>query len=179
MKSPAGLRNLAIEAVYDTGEEVLPHHLLWGELFRSFVARGKMRITSVDDADLLVRAHIFKSESLPGNLRRDTVIKDKFHGNDIFKTTSVQSQFKNLLRAGSWTTSQSLSMKVNIEVWNLKTHQKIFERSYDGGGGFLSFRANSSTNIMSQFLQAEESRYNSFRQTSRMIAEKVVSDLLL
>ncbi len=182
MKVPYGARRLAIEAVYDTSDDVLPHHILWQELYRSFAARGKMALSSAKDADIILRAHINHSDDSPIDIDRPLPDKDLLKGDDIFdpkKNGSPGDKFKNLMKAGSWTKKQGMGFVVRIDAWNLHTNQRIFDQTYNGGAQVLSLRGENLVNNSAQFLVFQEALINGFRRSSREIAEKVVTDFLL
>src|SRR4051794_6895040 len=55
---PAGVRTIAIEAIYDASREVIPRELLWESLQNAFAADGHIKLAPQSRADALLRAHI-------------------------------------------------------------------------------------------------------------------------
>src|SRR5690606_27855960 len=55
---PEGIQTIAVEAVFDTSREVLPHEAFWGSLQTAFAANGHLQVVPQSDADALVRAHV-------------------------------------------------------------------------------------------------------------------------
>lgn len=176
-KRPYGAHKLAIDAVYDTTGEVLPHQILWSELFRSFAARGKMRITSVADADIVLRPHLYIAKQVPEGVGLwGEAQKDSFKGDDIYTVADPKKAFKNLLTAGAFTSQQSLSFAVHFDAWNIHNGGQVFDRTYGGSILYGSFINSTSS---ARFLAAEEEGHANFRKVARDIAEKVVVDFHL
>ena len=70
-------------------------------------------------------------------------------------------------------------MKVEVEIWNLKSKDRIFTRSYSVGGSFISIRDEARAGISTQYLLYDEALRKRFLIMSQSIAERVVSDFLL
>ena len=176
---PFSSQKLAIEGVYDTGEDVLPHQLLWFELQKSFAARGKMRLTSIDDADLVLRTMIVKSHQASGNIERDKPDRDLVKGKEILTKGNPRDNLINLSRAGSWTKNQGIAVVVNIEIWSMHTGKRVFSRKYDIGSGHKSMFGAEVAGIMSNYLLNEEGQYTAVRKLSKLLADKVVADFFM
>ena len=173
---PAGARTIAIEAVYDTSNDVLPHQILWEELQRSVGLRSKMVLTTPEEADTLLRAQIVGSGYSPQYITRSEVTKDP-KGDDLFEA-DPRSQLKNLTRAGAWTTHQQVKINVLVDLWDLRKGRKIFEKTYAMSSQFLALRAENSTNITAQYLAYDEAFHRQFREMSRSVANSVAADLI-
>ena len=177
MKPPAGVYSVAIEAIYDTSREVIPHEYLWVELQRAFAASGKVRVTSQKNADALVRAHITSAsiessgstEKGGGGLGRDTQLK---RGED----PPFPSHFRNLNVSGRFAENVAMSFSVTVEIWDLNKRKLIKSGSYSGGAATLSHRG---TSQQAQFIVLEEALQNNFKVAARGIADRVVNDFLL
>lgn len=175
---PPGVRSIAVEAVYDTSREVLPHEIMWEALQRSLAQDGHFQIVSQGSADALVRAHITKADDLPvGNAEKNGPDRDvkRSRSSDF----SVED-FRHLPEAGEFTTRQSLSVGVDVEVINLATQEIIFKRQYTRTKEFRSFRSETSVvQKKSHFLFFEEARTAKFRELSRDVADSFVRDFVV
>lgn len=174
MRAPPGIGAVAIEAIYDTSREVIPHEHLWSELQRAFATSGKVRVTNQKDADALIRAHIHKAAgSQSGNIIIDNKRDPTFQRG---KDPPVASLFRDMTVANRYADRISVSFSVKIEVWNLKTKKIIRENVYFGGASANSFRQTSGQH---QYIMFEETIDSSYKSSMRSIAEQVVNDFYL
>ena len=183
MAPPEGVTSIAVEAVYDTSREVVPHELLWRSLQEAFAANGRLRLTSPDHADVLLRSHLTWARVSPP-ASPTPVDSDSTQKKDpaIPFDELVQrnpATFRNLTRGGSFSTNENIQMKVEVEIWNLKSKDRIFTRSYSVGGSFISIRDEARAGISTQYLLYDEALRKRFLIMSQSIAERVVSDFLL
>jgi hypothetical protein len=175
---PPGIRTIAIEAVYDTSREVLPHDLLWEALQEAFAADGHLRVVSQGRADALVRAHITRASDGPtGSAESKGSLKDS---KGIAIDQLQPSDFRLLPEAGEFTTKQELSISVEVEVIDLRSRESLFNKSYQSLRTFRSFRSETSVaQRKSHFLFFEEARAAKFSEMSKDIAKAVVRDFLV
>jgi hypothetical protein len=194
MAPPAGVRTLAVEAVYDTSREVVPHELLWESLQQAFATDGHLRIVPQSSADALLRAHIKQvavSTTGPIVINQNDeysnaeVIVDPpaFSKND----PAVPGQFKNMTQAGEYQTQVQTAVVVEVEVWNLNTRALILKKSYPVTRAFLAERAAAGTGATTSYqvlanndyLRYDEAERANFKAVSDSIAAGVVTDLLV
>ena len=174
------MRSIAIEAVYDTSREVLPHEIFWEALQTAFAKNGRLLVTDAKRADGLVRAHITAGYIQPaGTPERETGDKDP----KITRSEKPRpEEFRNLTRSGSWTTTESLGFTVTIELWDLRTRKMISQKHYTGAGSYKSVLAETGSSGVQksmQYLIYEESLQTQFKKISQQIADKAVSDVFL
>ena len=176
-RAPKGVQNIAIEAVYDTSREVLPHDRLWESLQRAFAANGKLKVTSSDHSDAIVRAQITRASVTPygDSTEFDKIEKDP-KAFDSNQPPSIDS-YKKLHIARSIKGKELLAMAVTVEIWNLNTKTLLFKRSYPVS---KTYRAVSGTTTAENaFLRSEEDLASAFHGQSDSIAAKVVQDFLV
>ena len=178
MTPPAGITSISVEGVYDTSEDVLPHEYLWNAVQQALAANGRMRLTSQDRADAILRIHMKRGHEAPsGTVVRDAVAKDP----KITDSANVPppDAFKRLTRAGAWTLEEILDLTVEVEVYRIEDRKLIFKSSYSDNTTFKSQRSQDLAQANTQFLLYEESLGASFVLLSKRIADKIVADLLL
>jgi len=174
MRPPPGVYSVAIEAVYDTSREVIPHEYLWVELQRAFAASGKVRLTSQKYADALVRAHITDASiGSTGNVGGLGKRDPRFNRG---QSPPLPSHFRDLSVAGRSADKGSINFNVRVEIWDLNNKKIIKTGNYSGGGQVRSFGA---TSAHGQYLVYEEALQNKFKAAAEAIAQRVVSDFLL
>ena len=177
MSPPKGINSIAVEGIYDTSREVIPHEILWTSLMEEFGRNGRLMVTSKENADALVRVQLKEASVFPsGAQNAEPIYKDPVVTADNKRTPG---EFKNLRRAGNWTTSETLTYNIVVEVHNLKTREKIFERTYSTGGVFRSFRDSTVAQPTTGFLLYEEALEARMKSISASLARKVVTDILL
>lgn len=177
LKTPEGIRTIAVEGVFDTSREVLHHEHLWSELQKAFASDGHLRVVPVGKADALVRAHIKSASFSPsGDTKKNGAEKDP-------KTFDKEepdgpSEFKVLTQAGKYRDKAVISTVIEIEVWNLWTRTLIMKRSYGLAESMQSIHA-SITTKGNDFLRLEESSDAKFQQIARNAASQLVRDLFI
>ena len=184
---PAGVRTIAVEAIYDTSREVLPHEMLWESLQQAFAKDGHLRLTSHSDADALVRAHVKSGSVLPagGNIANDlnptdstTKVKDP----TAFSTTApppVPSQFRRLTQAGEYRDKAAVNTVVEVEVWNLNTRALLFRKVYPTSSVFQAIHAIAAiTTTANDHLRYDEAGRAAFKHMSDSVAYDVVNGLM-
>ena len=184
---PPGVRTIAVEAIYDTSREVLPHEMLWESLQTAFASDGHLRLTSQGGADALVRAHIKSASVIPagGNIANDLNVSDqttKIKDPKPFSLTSpppLPNQFRRLTQAGEYQDKATISTVVEVEVWNLNTRALLFKKTYPTSGTFQALHASASTTANNNHLRFDEAGRASFKTISDGVASDVVHGLML
>ncbi|SMF55461.1 LPS assembly lipoprotein LptE [Pseudobacteriovorax antillogorgiicola] len=177
MTVPEGVQSIAVEGIYDTSREVIPHEILWTSLMEEFARNGRLVLTSKEEADALMTVQIKDAQVFPSGapsseaITKDPIVSDTDKGNPF--------AFKNLRRAGNWTTTETVTYTIEVEVHNLRTRETIFSRNYSTSGSFRSIRASSVAQTRSGYLLYEEALQARMKSMSEGIARKVVTDFLL
>ncbi|MGE0172821.1 MAG: hypothetical protein AB7T49_08550 [Oligoflexales bacterium] len=172
--APSGIRTIAVEAIYDTTREVLPHEILWSEMQKAIIENGRLDLTSRAEADALLRTHV-KSFSLVPN---DDALPTG-------KGPQITGEYKNwapMTRAeqGSTDGGELLGLTVEVEVWDLRARKVIFKKTYASTGKIDQIsRIPSLTPPDSNYLFYEESLNSEIQGFARDISSKAISDIFL
>jgi hypothetical protein len=194
MSTPPGVHTLAVEAIYDTSREVLPHELLWESLQQAFATDGHLKLAPQSSADALLRAHIKQAVvTTTGPISINP--NDSLGNSEIIldpKTFSkgdppLPDQFKNMTQASEYQTQAATNVVVEVEVWNLNTRALILRKTYPAGRAFLAERAAAGVDPVksyqvlynNDYLRYDEAERANFKQISAAIASSVVTDLLV
>ncbi|MBM4252205.1 MAG: hypothetical protein FJ146_09560 [Deltaproteobacteria bacterium] len=186
VKLPAGVHSVAVEAVFDTSQEVLPHEMLWQSLQRAFAADGHWQLVSQSQADALVRAHVRAASvtavgtNLDNDLNSRGVVKVKdpeaFDGGP----PPVPSDFNQMTQAGKFRDQGTLTTVVEVEAWNLSTRQLIARKVYPVTSGFRALHAASGvTTKFNDHLRYEEATREAFLHMSDGIAKDFVRTVFM
>lgn len=178
--SPENIRTVFVEAVYDTGAEVLPHEHLWDELQRALAANGQMMVAPSKNADALLRAQIISTLIGKAGERRVTQTDRKTREPNYFdgqKSPPTPGQVRNLSIADDYYTKTRWQSSVRVELWDLRSQKLILQREYPISGEVLANRGD--INPQLHHLRHEESFNASFSNAARVVAEKVVTDILI
>lgn len=175
---PQGIRTVAVEAVYDTSREILPHELFWEELQRAIAAEGHLRLASSSQADALLRARIKSARFSPTGtvVRPQKMIKDPSPMQPGEEPVNYRD-FRTLTEAAELMPSTSVVVEVELQLWHLANREMLFERTYVQSESFLSVRP--STSPRNNHLRDHEAFRADFARMSRNIAERFISDLLM
>lgn len=177
MAPPGGVQSIAIEAVYNTSREVIPHELLWKAVQEEFARNGRIWLSSADKADALMTIHITQARleptgtPIPEAINRDPPVADR-EGLTPFN-------YKNLRIAGSYTTTEAISFQVEVVVHHLRQNRILHQRQYQSGGNFRSFQASSVAQSATGFLLYQEGLEARFKQLAEQLSRRIVSDFFL
>lgn len=178
---PQGVRTIAVEAIYDTGREVIPHELLWEALQLAVAADGHLRLVGQGQADALMRAHI-KSAAInaDGGEQYSGPKKDpKPYAQD---SPVMPDQFSNMTLSGRYRDSARVTIQVDIEVYNLNTRALLLKQTYSGTEVFRAVHQTASRQFTvpeNDFLRYEEAAGAKFKEIAKSISRQIVRDLLL
>jgi len=178
LKTPEGVRTVAVEAVFDTSREVVHHEHLWSELQKAFASDGHLRVVQAGKADALVRAHLKKVVLTPSG---ETFINGVEKDPSVFNRgdPSAPREFKVLTQAGKVRNKAVMSTVVDVEVWNLWTKTLIMKRTYSLADSMQALHAPDITTKGNDFLRLEESSDAVFHEISKKVANQVVRDLFI
>lgn len=181
VKRPEGIRTIAVEAVYDTSREVIPHEYLWAALQDAFAADGHLQLVSQSSADALVRAHIKQvTIAATGDPSvRDPATKEPSEIVHPDNTVEDPAKFRQLNQASELRETSLLTAFVEIEVWSLRTRTLLMRRNYPLSGTFKAWRGSKYTSIDNNWLRYQESADITFAKLARGAADQVVKDLLI
>jgi hypothetical protein len=178
---PEGIRTIAVEAVFDTSREVLPHEILWESLQAAFASDGHLRLVSQSQADALVRAHLKQAsisatgtEQLNGPRQEPVPFKGS--------TPPSPSEYPPLTQASRYKDTAVLQSVVEVEVWNLWTRSLLLRQTYSLAENFRAVHQTKNgefTTAANDFLRYDEAAMARFQSLSRNIAQAVVRDLLV
>ncbi len=176
---PEGIRTVAVEPIYDTSREILPHELLWDEMQRAIAAEGHLMLAPANKADAILRVRIKSARFSPTG----TVIKPQIRTKDPATISPEQTtlpsyrEFRTLTEAAELMPSTAVLIEVEVQLWHLETKKLLFEKSYVQSESFLSVRP--STSPRNNYLRENEAFRADFARMSRAISERVISDLLI
>lgn len=177
---PPDVRTVAIESVFDTSHEVLPHEILWDELQSAFARNGRLRLVRRDVADALVRAHIVAASLSPGS--ENPILADPAPDDPPLHQGGMPpapNLFKPLTRAGQYAPKAQLSVDVMIEVLHLRTGTSLLTKKYSMGSGFYAVRPDAISRVNNNYLRFEEAQTTHFRIASRGLAQSLITDLMV
>jgi hypothetical protein len=178
---PEGVRSVAVEAVYDTSREVLPHEFLWQELQRAFAAEGHLKVVPQSSADALVRAHI-RSASLSAVGTNTQNGPERDPDATSREVPPQPNEFRTLTQAGEYRNKEQLDARVEVEVWSLRTRTLLLSRTYPLSEKFQAIHADKSgrfTTRANDYLRFEEATEARFKAMAERISRQVVQDLLI
>jgi hypothetical protein len=176
---PEGIRTVAVEAIWDTSREVIPHEVLWQALQDAFAADGNLLLVSQRHADALVRAHIKDARVGGAGPIRDLGPKKDPKVTDP-NDPPGPGDFRQLTRAGQIREDGVVAMLVDVEVWSLRTRTLLMRKTYPVSDTFRAAYAIGSTTVPSNdFLRYQESLDARVLAMSQSIAQQVVQTLLV
>lgn len=173
-----GLRTVAIESIYDTSSESLPHEVLWEALQRAFAADGHLRVVSRTEADVLVRAHITDGSVTPSAPVETNSKNPDDRDPDVFEGGNVPrpSAYKRLSIAREQATKETMAVKIVVEAWQMHTGKLIFSKAYGAARTFDSSRIRAP--LTYNYIRHEEALTNQFDIATNTISDQVVRDFL-
>lgn len=179
IQNPSDIETIAVEAIFDTGGQVIPHEVLWDQLQRAFAANGHLKIASAKTADALLRAHIRKTsidkvefaDLNPNNERKDPEI---YAGRS---DPPAPGALRDLTVASKFYNKDSTTFIVDVEVWNLESHKLMLQRSYTGSTLTQAVRVTDLQDVV--LLRHDEALDRGLNTVAKQIAETVVTDLLV
>lgn len=177
IRNPLGIQTLAVEAVWDDSREVVPHEALWSAVQREVIKNGRVILTNQEEADALMVITVTGAKVAPaGTPSQEAFDKDP----PVSETEKGKPRdYRNLRRAGTWTTDEGITLAVQVNVYDLKSRAVLFNRNYSSGVAFRSFRPVSVTPSESVFLHYEEALDSRFKDVSESLASSIVNDFLM
>ncbi|RYZ58731.1 MAG: hypothetical protein EOP07_06095 [Proteobacteria bacterium] len=177
LRNPLGIQTIAVEAVWDESREVIPHELLWSAVQREIIRNGRVTLTNQDEADALMVVTITGAKVSPaGTPSQEALSKDPPNSDTDKKNPE---DYRNIRRAGSWTTDEGLTISVHVDVFDLKSRAVLFKKDYSTGITFKSLRPVTITPTESSFLHYEEALDARFKAVSDGLAHSIANDFLM
>lgn len=184
---PHGIRTIAVESVFDTGGEVIPHDQFWSQLQRAFAANGHLKVVSASEADALARMHIRQTTIVKSGERvtpdRDKEASGALKSKKDPELYAGQSDppapglLRDLSRAGDVFRKDNTIVVIDVEVWDLSTRSLILQRQYATNAEVFGLRLNAPREVA--FLRHDEALDAGLSKAAKQIAETVVTDLLV
>ena len=172
------IRTVAVEGVFDTSKDVVPHEVFWESLQRSLARDGHLVLTDRDDADALLRIHITAADVRPTG-----AVKPISGPTKDPKVAAGEQIDPSLLRqltvAGFFTELESVTALVTADLIDLRNGGILMEKKYSGVQNFRSARSESVFPLHSSYLYYSEASHSAYRKISDQIAQQITGDLLI
>ncbi len=185
-RTPRGVKSVAVEAVYDTSREVLPHEALWLSLQQAIVSDGHLILVPVNEADALLRVHLKSARVDPtgSDLQNDLSAKNTKKEKDpkafSYGAPPLPNEFRNLTQTGQYRDKATISATVTVEMIHLVTHKTLLQKTYPLSTTFQAVHAASGiTTKENDYLRFDEAERASFKSASDGLARQVLSDILI
>lgn len=179
LNTPENIRTIAVEAIYDSSKEILPHDILWHEVQRAIAADGHMIVTTPASADAILTVKIKNARFAPTGtvVKPQAITEDPPAISPDDGAIPSYKSFQTLTEAVEIMPSTSMVIEVHVELWHLEKKKLLFEKQYVQSETFLSVRP--STSPRNNFLRENEAFRSDFERMSRLISESLVNDLLV
>lgn len=182
IERPEGIESIAVEAVYDTGREVLSHEIIWDELQAALAADGHLKVLPRHSADAILRAHIKTAEIAPGgtvSAQKDPEKDPKVFSNPVPDV----DEFRRMTQAHQVHNDGVLTVVLEVEVVSMRTKDVLLKRNYNMSKSFKAVHASANdtttTTLDNDFLRYEEVVETKLRLAAKDISRQVVQDLLI
>lgn len=124
-----GARSVAVEGIFDTTRHTFPKDILWREIQRAFASTGKIRLTSADEAEVLIRVHLTEAIFVPNPGQYNPNLKEP--ENPYTVSPVAPTSYPPLNRSDdSYSTGETVSYEFQVEAWKLGSGQQIFQKAY-------------------------------------------------
>ena len=172
---PANIRTVAVEAIYDTTREVVPHEILWENLQKAIAEDGHLQLAHRGTADALLRAHLRKASTSPTGTVTKTNEKKK--DPEVFNRQDPPElgEIPRMALAREYRNQALLSYEVAVELVHLRTRDVLFRKTYSLATVYRTFSSRRSND----FLRAEEALQADFASTSLGMSRQMIKDILV
>ena len=177
LKPTGGAQKIAVEAIFDTSRDVLPHDILWSEVQAAIIKSGKLILAPTNRADALLRLHLLTSTNEPTGTVEGIPFREDPSNIDTNMPPSTQ-EFSDLSRASRWAVREELNITVKAELISLKDGKILYSGIHKGAGNYLTARTTAQAQLKSHFLLLEEGRQATFGRISRDISRQIIGSLL-
>ncbi|MFK7871701.1 MAG: hypothetical protein AB8C84_00825 [Oligoflexales bacterium] len=191
MRPPViGMKSIGIEAVFDSGQVVVPHEHLWSGLQEAFASNGILRVTSIDTADAYLKVHLKDTFIVPGEPQQLGEEEDpKFPNHEIVERGAnqvptgrllyeprVPSEYSRLSRALYYSDHEQIGFVIDVELWDTRTASKVLSKSYPVSGRYPVL--DTTTVVEDRSLRALESREFQIQNMLKPVVLHIVQDVL-
>jgi hypothetical protein len=176
LRAPEGVHSIAIAPIHDTSSRVLPHGPLWESLQREVVQSGKLQLSNSTQADVQLRVQIVSATTADLDERRFPQKPLMPLRDPSPEELAAPFSFENLKVAERYTVSQSLSLTIAVEVWDLRSRERLMTHSYSATRNAPSWNEKIPPEL--RFIRAEESFEYQFAALSDELARRVITDFL-
>lgn len=175
---PGGLRTIALEAIYDTSGEILPHGLLWREIQLAIARNSRFRITNRNNADMLLRLHINSASIVPSGSPEVVykIRKDPKPYN--FEEPARPTDYDSMFLPSQFLKNETLALTVAIELWSIRERKIVFSSAFSETQEYNAVFSESTAPTPIQFVRSEEASQNVFLEMSRKISSRFLGELL-
>ncbi len=165
---------VAVEGIFDTSRHTFAKDILWREIQRAFGSTGKVRLSSVENADVLIRIHLEEANFIPSPGKYNPNVKEP--ENPYIVSTVAPSSYPSLTNSfDAHSTGESVNYSFQVEAWKLGSGEQIFQKSYHHSFSYdIADRRSphSATTISKENMEA------GLTQSAQNIARRVYLDLL-
>ncbi|MCX6117596.1 MAG: hypothetical protein NT027_08650 [Proteobacteria bacterium] len=179
MRNPNKIQSIAIEGIYNTGSEPIPHDQVWDQLQRAFAANGHLKIASVGKSDALLRAKISNTRYSRSGALDDTQSGSDRSDPPLYPVTGnplAPNKLPDINTARKYFQKDLLTFNLEVEVYDMSTKAILLQRTYSLAVDTLAIR--SDANAVA-FLRHEESVQYGIAKSARSVADNIISDLLV
>ena len=177
LSPPQGIQTIAVEAVYDSSREVVPHEVIWEKFQRALAADGNLQVVQRSAADAILVAHVLSSTlTATGSIiEADPTLKDPVVTGS--SSPPAPQEIRRLPEAGRFMDRSALGLVIRVEVHHLGTGAKLLDRTYTQSSTIISVRP--STTREGNFLREDEAQRAKIDAMATAIATNAVQDLLV
>lgn len=173
---PKGARSIAIEAVFDTSRIPIPHEVLWGSLQKEFAARGHLKVTNSEQADLyvttLIRNTLTRQHDVESSLHR---YEPKKFLNPETQAPFLPNEYLDMNTADQFSKKEDLAFVVEVEVWDLRHKTKLMSKDYNISGTYNIAQTRST--LETRFIRTDESFEALFASLVKRLSANIVNDV--
>ncbi len=174
LKAPPGVSSIYVEAIYDTASKSLPHDLLWNELQRAVGESGKLRLTSREQADAHLRAHLVSASIIQVDPQTITAVADP-----VYQPGSEPADyrsFRSLNVASKFAGKEVIQMSIAVDLVSTSSGKAIFSRMYPLSRTYSIINIAGTPN--GRFQRADEAFESNFQYASKELSGQIVRDIL-
>jgi len=176
---PEGIRTVAVEAIYDTSREVLPHELLWEALQNAVATSGHLKLAPSKTADALLRAHVREAKIGAAGTLAETDPSERDPEPFERNTPPGPREFQTLTQAGEFRDSSTLQTVVDMEVWSLRTRTLLHKQTFTLSTQFRAVLTPKLTPRANEHLRYDEATSAAFKAQALTMAKQVMRDFLV
>ena len=176
-KAPSGVQSLAIEAIYDSSKNIIPHEILWDSLQRQVITSGKIALAPTNRADALLRVQIKNTERMQFNAEFFKETEDpKTFISPLTHFPYLPQEYIDAKVASYFAKWEKVAYIAHVEIWDLRTQKLLSQRVYPVAFDRKTFH--SITPNHHRYLYLTEGMENAFSSSAQTLAERIIGDFL-